>query len=157
MYCKNCGQQIPDGIYYCEHCGAEINQGYTQQPFHTDHQNNGQTYQQSNQQYNPYAQPYNPQAFEYMINTKIDDAKTYGILAIIAGLFIPIFGIILGIIGINKLNDIPLSVQFRYETELKKKKAKNLCIAGIAVPIVIWVIGLIFVFFVWGMILNAMW
>lgn len=168
MICNKCGQFIPDGVYYCEHCGEPVNQTYTQQPFGSDNQNTQQstqqTYQQPNAQYNqynnqynnPYNQPFSPQAFEYMISSKIEEARTMGIIAIIAGLFIPILGIVFGCIGISKLNEVPLSNQLRYETELKRKKAKNLCTVGIVLPIVLWVIAVIFVVVFWGALIGAM-
>lgn len=140
MYCSKCGQQISDGVYYCEHCGEPVNKPYTQQPFHS-RENTNRTYQQVPPQFNQYT----PEAYEYMIMTKIDEVRTFGIIAIIAGLFIPILGILLGCIGISKLNDIPLSNQYRLESELKKKKAKNLCIAGIVIPIVLWILAVIFI------------
>lgn len=168
MICNKCGQFIPDGVYYCEHCGEPVNRTYTQQPFGSDNQNTQQsaqqTYQQPNAQYNqynnqynnPYNQPFSPQAFEYMISSKIEEARTMGIIAIIAGLFIPILGIVFGCIGISKLNEAPLSNQLRYETELKRRKAKNLCTVGIVLPIVLWVIAVIFVVVFWGALIGAM-
>lgn len=171
MYCNKCGQLIPDGVYYCEHCGASVNESYTQQPFNTDnqyqneqqsfdnsnpYQNTQQTYQQPNNQYAPFGQMYTPQAYEYMIDNKLEEARTMGIIAIIAGLFIPILGIVLGCIGISKLNEIPLSNQYRYEKELKRKKAKNLCIVGIALPLILWILALILVFLVLGITMSAL-
>lgn len=147
MLCKKCGQYIPDGVYYCEHCGEPVENTYTQQPFQSgDSGYTRQTYQQPNAQYNPYAQQYTPEAYEYMISSKIEDARTMGILAIILGLFFPILGIIFGCIGISKINEIPPSNQYSYNSELNKKKAKNLCIAGIVLPIVLWVLAVIFIF-----------
>lgn len=142
MYCGKCGRQIPDGVYYCENCGEPVNKPYTQQPFNSG-ENINRTYQQVPPQFNQYT----PEAYEYMIMTKIDEARTFGIISIVAGLFIPILGIILGCIGISKLNDIPLSNQYRLESERKKKTAKNLCIAGIVIPIVLWLLAVIFIIF----------
>lgn len=150
MICNKCGQFISDGVYYCEHCGEPVNRTYTQQPFGSDNQNTQQSTQQT------YQQPFSPQAFEYMISSKIEEARTMGIIAIIAGLFIPILGIVFGCIGISKLNEVPLSNQLRYETELKRKKAKNLCTVGIVLPIVLWVIAVIFVVVFWGALIGAM-
>lgn len=159
MICNKCGQFIPDGVYYCEHCGEPVSQTYNQQPFGPDNQTTQQTYQQSGpqyNQYNPFNQPYSPQAYEYMISSKIEEARTMGIIAIITGLFIPILGIVFGCIGISKLNEIPLSNQYRYESELKNKKAKNLCITGIVLPIVLWLIAVIFIAVFWGALFATM-
>ncbi len=169
MICNKCGQAIPETSYYCEHCGEPINQTYAQQPFHTASGNNyqagntgtQQTYNQNTQNYqqynsyNPYQQ-YTPEAFEYMINSKLEEARTFGIIAVIAGLFMPILGIVFGCIGISKLNEIPLPNQYNYEKELKKKKAKNLCIIGIVLPIILWILAVFFIVFVWGMLLSAL-
>lgn len=154
MYCSKCGRQIPDGVYYCENCGEPVNKPYTQQPF-SSQDNTHQTYQQVPPQFNQYT----PEAYEYMIMSKIEEARTFGIIAIVAGLFIPLIGIILGCIGISKINDIPFSNQYRLESELKKKKAKNLCIAGIVIPIILWILSFIFVILfiniAYGTIINS--
>lgn len=155
MICEKCGQPLYDGAYYCEHCGAPVQRPYTQQPFNAGG-NQQQNYQQQNQQYNGYAQQYTPQAYEYMINSKLEEARTMGILAIVLGLFIPVLGIVFGCIGISKLNEIQPSNQYSYETELKKKKAKNLCIVGIVLPVVLWVLALILVLFVFGVAMGTM-
>lgn len=162
MICSKCNQVIPDGVYYCEHCGNATDSAYTQQPFNSDGNNqnqqqyNRQNYAQNNPQYAPYSQAYTPQAYEYMIETKIEEARTLGIISLIAGFFLPIIGIVLGIIGITKLNDIPLSMQFRFESELKRKKAKQLCIAGIAVPISLWTLAVIFYVLIFVIFFGAM-
>ncbi|MCH5321113.1 MAG: zinc-ribbon domain-containing protein [Eubacterium sp.] len=142
MYCIKCGREIPDEVYYCEHCGEAVNKPYTQQAFNSQ-DNNQQTYQQPNQHFPQYT----PEAYEYMISSKLEEVRTFGIIAIIAGLFIPIIGIVLGCIGLSKINEIPLSNQYRFESELKRKKAKNLCIVGIVLPIALWILAIIlFVF-----------
>lgn len=151
MYCIKCGREISDEVYYCEHCGEPVNKPYTQQPVNPQG-NNQQTYQQQN----PHFTQYTPEAYEYMISSKIEEVRTFGIIAIIAGLFIPIIGIVLGCIGISKINEIPISNQYRYESELKKKKAKNLCIAGIVIPIVLWLIAIFMVVFFSAVVFSYM-
>lgn len=88
MICSRCNQVIPDEAYFCEHCKNPVNNTYTQQPFNStnqnQYQNSSQTqYQQQNTyQTNQqgYAPPYTQQAYDYMINSKIDNAKTLGII-----------------------------------------------------------------------------
>lgn len=156
MICKKCGQFVPDGVYYCKNCGEPVSRTYTQQPFEPGCQNTQSSTQQGYRQYNTYTQPYTPQAYEYMVNSKIEEARTLGILSIILGIFVPILGIVLGCIGISKINEIPFSNQYRYETELNKKRAKSLCITGIVLPIVLWILAIIFAVFFWGMMFSAM-
>ncbi|MGN1201710.1 MAG: zinc-ribbon domain-containing protein [Eubacterium sp.] len=150
MFCSKCGQQIEDGVYYCEHCGEAVNRSYTQQPFNTS-ANGYQSNQQTNSQYTQFA----PQAFDYMINSKLEDARTMGILAIILGLFIPIVGIVLGCIGITKINDIPYSTEYNYDIESEKKKAKTLCTVGIVLPIALWILAIIFIFVIWIIVFSS--
>lgn len=151
LYCIKCGHEIPDEVYYCEHCGEAVNKPYTQQEFNSQG-NNQQTYQQPT----PHFPQYNPQAYEYMISSKLEEVRTFGIIAIIVGLFIPIIGIVLGCIGLSKINEIPLSNQYRFENELKRKRAKNLCVAGIVIPIVIWIIAVFLVFLFSAVIVSYM-
>ncbi|MDE6471170.1 MAG: hypothetical protein K2L19_09150 [Eubacterium sp.] len=131
-------------------------QAYQQQPNGQAYNQQYQQYQQPNQQYPPYGQPVTPQAFDFMLDNKIDEVKTLGIIAIIAGLFFPIAGIILGCIGISKLNGLPVSPQYGYERDLKRKKAKNLCMTGIILPIALYVVTFLFVLLVWGVILGGL-
>ncbi|MDE5985396.1 MAG: hypothetical protein K2H13_09100 [Eubacterium sp.] len=183
MICNKCGQTVSDEMYYCENCGEPLKQTYNQQPINNETQNtqsgtqnysqayqqpyhqaeqqtyqqpSGQAYSQQYQQYPPYGQPVTPQAFDFMLDNKIDEVKTLGIIAIIAGLFFPIAGIILGCIGISKLNGLPVSPQYGYEKDLKRKKAKNLCMTGIILPIALWVVTFLFIMLVWGIILGGM-
>ena len=127
-----------------------------QQPNGQAYNQQYQQYQQPNQQYPPYGQPVTPQAFDFMLDNKIDEIKTLGIIAIIAGLFFPIAGIIIGCIGISKLNNLPIFPQYAYEKELKRKKAKKLCMIGIILPIALWVVTFLFVMLVWGLLLGGM-
>ena len=91
-----------------------------------------------------------------MISSKLEEVRTFGIIAIIVGLFIPIIGIVLGCIGLSKINEMPLSNQYRFENELKRKRAKNLCVAGIVIPIVIWIIAVFLVFLFSAVIVSYM-
>lgn len=187
MLCKNCNQPIPDGSYYCEHCGAPVNDDqYNQKPFEPESSQSQNSYgqpqyDQSQNGYNqaqysqygqstpPYTNPYdgnNSQTYSVMVNSRIDDAKTMGILAIILGIFIPIVGIILGCVGLSKLSSIkqvnPTVTgmnPYDMDTQNRLKKAKTLCITGIVLPIVLWLLAIIFwiiVVFVLGMSSYAM-
>lgn len=144
MICRKCGSNIPDGTYYCNNCGEPVEAAYNQQPFEYNGYNNannaGQPYGYTNVQNNPFAPQYNPQAYELMIRSKIENAKTMGIIAIIVGLFIPLLGIVFGVIGIVKTNEINIAFPVSYDLQHSIKSTKKLCIAGIVVPIVIWVL-----------------
>ncbi|MCM1285162.1 MAG: hypothetical protein NC213_08240 [Acetobacter sp.] len=168
MYCKNCGQVIPDGYSYCPCCQTKADNHTTQDGTYftpnTDQencqhgayqQNNGYTqntqenfFNQGNNQYG-----FNQQAQYYADAARnLDDAKTLGILAIILGiLFSPIVGIICGIIGLSKAN----SVADMPETFDKKAKAKRLNSLGIAIPIVLWVFAAIVMILVFTFVIGA--
>ena len=69
MFCKNCGNQIPDSSKFCTHCGAQIefstqeNEQQTnadQQPYGQPQQPYGQPQQPYGQQQQPYGQPQQP-------------------------------------------------------------------------------------------------
>lgn len=184
-YCEHCGEPVnqtynqqpfnsePQNTYTdtqpnysqaeAQQGGSRSNSEYEQAYQQTyQQQPNGQTYNQQQyqqyQQYPPYGQPVTPQAFDFMLDNKIDEIKTLGIIAIIAGLFFPIAGIIIGCIGISKLNGLPVlpPYQYNYEKESKRKKAKKLCMIGIILPIALWVVSFLFIFLVWGLFLGGM-
>lgn len=175
-YCEHCGeplkqtysqQPIHNDTQNTQPGSQDASQSYQQpyqqaeqqtyqQPNQQAYGQQYQQYQQPNQQYPPYGQPVTPQAFDFMLDNKIDEAKTLGIIAIIAGLFFPIAGIVLGCIGISKLNGIMIPPQFSYEKEAKRKKAKNLCMTGIILPIALWVVTFLFVLLVWGILLGGL-
>lgn len=141
MICRKCGGNIPDGTYYCNNCGEPVQTNYNQQPFEYNGANNaGQPYGYMNVQNNPFAQQYNSQAYELMIRSKIDNAKTMGIIAIIVGLFVPLLGIVFGVIGIVKINEINIAFPVSYDLQHSIKSTRKLCIAGIVVPIVLWIL-----------------
>ena len=141
MICRKCGSNIPDGTYYCNNCGEPVQTNYNQQPFEYNGANNaGQPYGYMNVQNNPFAQQYNSQVYELMIRSKIDNAKTMGIIAIIVGLFVPLLGIVFGVIGIVKINEINIAFPVSYDLQHSIKSARKLCIAGIVVPIVLWIL-----------------
>lgn len=176
MYCKNCGQVIPDGYTYCPYCNtATDNEPNTNSTapngngtYFTPNTNDGSyqqgTYRQdSYQQNNGYNQNtqdnffnqgnnsqygFNQQAQYYTEASKnLDDAKTLGILAIVLGiLFSPVVGIICGIIGLAKVNSVPDMP----ETFEKKAQAKKLNNLGIAIPIALWCVAIIIMIFVFA-------
>lgn len=172
-YCEHCGEPV-NQTYSQQPFGtdtqnaqadAQQNQPNGQQAYQQTYQQqpNGQTYNQQyqqyaqpNQQYPPYGQPVTPQAFDFLLDSKIEEVKTLGIIAIIAGLFFPIAGIIIGCIGISKLNGLMIPPQCAYDKELKRKKAKNLCMTGIILPIALWVVTFLFIMLVWGLLLGGL-
>ena len=88
MFCKTCGNQIPDGSVNCPSCGAaQVAQQY-QQP--------AQQYQQPVQQYQQAQQP-----AQHVPQTRINPG--FMILSIL----VPAVGIIMGIINLCKKNTRP--------------------------------------------------
>ncbi len=145
MYCNRCGAQLDDKLYYCPNCGQEINKPYYQQPLNMG--NTNQQYQNQNSQSN-----LNPMM--NFINSKLEDARLFGILAIVIGIFVSaIVGICLGAVGLSKLNDIRTPNLYIPEIETKKEKFRKLNIIGIIVPLVLKIIlVIIYLIFFFGII-----
>jgi hypothetical protein len=61
---------------------------------------------------------------------------------------------VLGCIGLSKISEIPISNQFVNESELAIKKTKKICSWGIALPIIVWIVGSIFVTILFFFILG---
>jgi len=141
MYCNKCGTQLDDKAYFCPNCGQEVNKPYSQQPFNINENTNPQyQYQNPNPQNN-----FNPMMNN--INSKLEDARIFGILAIAIGFFVSaIVGICLGAIGLSKLNDIQTPNAFIPEIEAKKEKVRKLNIIGIIAPLVVRVVLVILYF-----------
>lgn len=171
MNCTHCGYQVGEGATFCPQCGAQLNTEqtanaaeYTQAASDNNAQN-GNVYEQPQQQYSqPYAdqQPYAQQNQYNQQNTYAqqppygqapygqpgypgvdyakdeNSAKTLGIVAIIVGLFIPLVGWICGGIGKSKLGKIP--PEYRSD---KYSTANGLCIAGIVVGCLSFVLALV--------------
>lgn len=176
MYCKNCGQVIPEGYENCPYCQTKADNAFNANntapngngTYFTPNTNEGNyqqgAYQQGTyQQNNGYNQPphdnffnqgnnnqygFNQQAQYYAdASRNIDDARTLGILAIVLGiLFSPIVGIICGIIGLSKVNSVPDMPEL-FEKKASAKKLNNL---GIAIPIVFWIVAIIIIVFVFA-------
>lgn len=91
MFCSKCGNEINDEAVICPNCGCPT-QNYNKpqepvvQPNHTQY----------------YQPAYRPKSVEQEIST----ARTLGIIAIIAGVFIPLAGWICGGIGYSKANKL---------------------------------------------------
>lgn len=154
MYCPKCGTFLEDDCAQCVNCGEPIVHEQTAQ---ANQPNNDNYYQQNNAgtYYNP--QPSESQSYyqydsqakqaqmvEQGYKDKLSSSNTLGILAIILGiLFSPIVGIICGAIGISKLNEVP---DFAPYTPLAQEKArcKKLNTLGIVIPIVLWVVAIVF-------------
>ncbi len=151
MFCSKCGAQLDDKSYYCQSCGHEVNKPYTQQPFNMNN-NTGQTYQSGYSQ-QQYTNNINPAAMS-SIQSKIEDARTMGILAIVLGLICSaLVGICLGIVGISKLNSIQTFNTYIPEIEMQKEKTRKLNLIGIILPTVLRIILIIFYFiFVFAMV-----
>lgn len=152
MFCSKCGAQIDDKSYYCQSCGQEINKPYTQQPFNVNNSSNinnnntSQSYQSGyTQQTNGHFDP----VMMNMIKGKIEDARTMGILAIVLGILCTsIAGIVLGLIGISKLNSIQTYNMYNPEIEMLKEKARKLNLIGIILPVVLRVILIVLYFII---------
>ena len=172
MFCSNCGSFIPDGSTYCPDCNAPVeaqaasDNKYNESTVNTNNtgdyyspqQNYANTqqynqpntppvYQQPNQQYNYNNAFHNAQqlVFEQEIRNALSTSKTLGILAIILGILVtPIAGIICGAIGLSKANSV-VNISNDPYIEAERKKVKSLNVAGIVVPIVLYVLLTVFV------------
>lgn len=168
-YCDNCGEPTGKSDQWAPINNNQNTNTYSdanQNPYNTGTYNRQNQYQPPNE--GPYQNPYGNnnynsynsynnynanngfKSFEnyayfnekQKVDKKIEDSRLLGILGIILGLFITsILGIILGAIGLSKLNEIPY--EFQNECAQEREKAKKLNIAGIVAPIcvriVIWV------------------
>lgn len=128
MYCKNCGKLIDNNCYYCDGCGATVENNTHWNGFNSTGSQSSGNYQQNG--FDPYNNYQSAQ-----IDKIIDDGKTLGILAIVLGLFVSsVVGLILGIVGMEKLKD--MNFNLNYLQNNKYKEAKNLNKWGIIIPIV---------------------
>lgn len=153
MYCPKCGTYMEEDSVQCVNCGEPVvneqanqtncNDNYYQQSTGT-YYNPQPSSSQSYYQYD--SQVKQEQMIEQGYKDKLSSANTLGILAIILGiLFSPIAGIVCGAIGISKLNEVP---DFAPYTPMAQEKArcKKLNTLGIVIPIVLWVVAIVFMF-----------
>lgn len=154
MFCSKCGNIINDDVAVCPHCGTATNTyqpvsqqppvqpNYQQPPVQPNYQQPDQpvyqqvTVQPGFQQVPP--QAYNPQAAQF--NNDVSTAKTLGIVAIIAGIFIPLAGWICGGIGLSKAKHCLAMNPASYEAQ----NAKKLNIAGLIVTSVLYALIILF-------------
>lgn len=127
MFCKHCGNRLPDGANFCSECGRV-----------TDEANNN-TNQTNNQNYgyetvDPFSN--NDQRDEEEKNSLANGILTQGILslAFMSTFCLSFLGIIFGAIGKAKAN----AYRARYgETEGKATVGKHLSTAGLISSIVV--------------------
>lgn len=151
MYCKNCGKLIDDNCYYCDGCGAAVEKntnwsGYSNNAYQNPYANQANNFDV----YNNYRSA--------EIDKKIEDGRTLGILAIILGLLVSsVVGLILGIVGMEKLKDI--NFDMNYPQTNKYNEAKNLNKWGIIIPIIrfllVIVIFILYLAFIVGITAGA--
>lgn len=93
-YCPVCGTQIVHGAKFCTNCGNRLDEVFQNAGFSPASGSNEYTpannYASGASSYNPYR------------TRRSTQGRTQGILAVILGFFIPIAGLILGIIAIVK-------------------------------------------------------
>lgn len=160
MYCNNCGAPVPDGSTICPSCNAALNnqQPNTDGTYYTPPTSDSEYYNQQNfSQQGAYQQSYNQPQDNYFNQSsyqngynnsekhyedELHNAKIFGILALVIGiLFSRIIGIILGVIGLSKANNVPDLPQNPHLSKLKRDSTL-LNKLGIILPIVF---GIIFI------------
>lgn len=142
MYCSNCGAFVPEGSEACPNCSQAVNNN--ENNYNNTQQSSGTYYTPHQQSTQNYYQPNDLFILEQKMKNNLSTANTMGILSIILGLILtPIAGIICGIIGLSKANEVPDFTDNPYIAE-EKKSVKRLNILGIVLPTVLW-IGLIIV------------
>ena len=134
---NNTSQQSNDSYY-----NQQSNNNYYNNPeqnnSHHNYFNQGQTGNQG------YYRADMPNYNEMQIRNIISNANTLGILAIVLGiLFTPIAGIICGAIGLSKLNSLP-NIPLDPILSRERDKTKKMNILGIVIPIVLYIIAIIF-------------
>lgn len=155
MYCSKCGAENGNSSAFCSNCGNQIQQSNEVFLQSNEQPHYQQTYSQPAQQmnYQGFNQNFNPMI---LINQFIDDAKsahTLSIVSIIAAFFVPIAGLICGILASSKANKLPMIneagldniMRFQYqEAKNKAENAKKLGTAGWILSIVVWIGSIIF-------------
>ncbi|MBO4338571.1 MAG: zinc ribbon domain-containing protein [Clostridia bacterium] len=111
MFCSKCGNEIDNNAIICPFCGCET------------------------ENYAPSGQI----SDDVMKNDSISKAKTFGIISIILGFFLPMIGLIFGIIGKVKAGSAFLDTN-----DEEVKKVKKLNTIGIIIAIAVGVIGIIY-------------
>lgn len=130
MYCYKCGNQVSEEYVVCPYCGCPI-------------QNDNQQYQSTNQQYQPVNQQYQPtnQQFQPIADyEKKKSCNSLGIASIICAFFVPLIGLICGILGISKCKSL-LELN---PNDLGVLQSKKLNVAGIVISIIYLVICVVY-------------
>ena len=131
MFCPQCGKEIGEGAF-CPYCGTRMPAGAASQ---------AQQAQEQQTAYNPYG-AYGAYGVPYGVpEADVKTTKTLGLVALIVGIFVPLVGYICGGIGISKVNKLRNNATEEQQERLAKNK--RLCIAGIIVPIVLTILGII--------------
>lgn len=185
VYCNICGTAVPENATNCPVCGSYMNTQAAAPPQpQAQPQPQANPYSappQPTPQVNPYSQqpgqysnqnPYSPSG-TYVVqpvtpvqpmpggpvptdpNKMASDAKTLGIVALVAAFFLPLAAWICGGIGMSKANQCILMAQAGADPYLLNtaESAKKLCLAGIIVGVVRAVLVMMFyiVMFAMGM------
>lgn len=153
MYCPKCGTFLEDDCVQCVNCGEPIVKEQASQTANNDNyyqQNTGAYYNpqpSESQSYYQYdSQAKQAQMVEQGYKDKLSSANTLGILAIILGIVLsPLAGIICGAIGISHVNEVPDFAPY-HPLAQEKARCKKLNILGIVIPLVLWVVAIIFIF-----------
>lgn len=156
MICKRCGAQFNDALENCPSCGEKANR-QANDMYNNYNYNNGSGGGQQQYYQNPYANQYQGQAYPYgapsnpqfnnfafqndqIAAENVSSASTLGIIAIIASFFIPLVSWICGGIGLSKANKY---LNYGGKIGLDAASAKKLCLAGIIVACVLFVLSII--------------
>ncbi len=109
-YCSKCGNQVFDEAVICPKCGCEVEQ----------------------KQNNYYQQPAKKERVVNYERTQERESPSMASTALLFAFLVPIVGIILGIIGMNK-----------YRTQEYRKKCRTALIVGIVVQVVLFFFSII--------------
>lgn len=136
MFCKNCGTELQSDAKFCQNCGQAVT------PVEAEKAPEGVAAAQAQDAAAPAAeqtqyryQQQTAQAQYYQPNpaaSAIESSKLFGILSIVGAFIFSIAGIVLGVIGMNKVKNLVVPP----EMELDRQKAYKLNKIGFILSIV---------------------
>lgn len=147
MFCTKCGGEYNDSSAFCPNCGNPTQQSNAsaQQSYAQPTQQMNYAPQMNNQSFN---QGFNPMMLVSQFINEAKTAHTLSIVSIIAAFFMPIAGLICGIIASSKAKKLPMindaelddMMRFQYQdAKNKAESAKKLGTAGWILSIVVWI------------------
>lgn len=114
MYCSKCGKELDDDAIFCNGCGC-VTQNFKQNPSH-----------------------------KMPVDYELGLANNLATIGIICGIFVPVIGLICGIVGLSKINAYIDYIS----DDINSKKVKNRNKTAIMISVLVSVLEILIGFLV---------